>query len=84
LPSLQHQSNAEELLKKSCIWLRSISERRGLEKRLISFLPLQVPFFFGVPDFAKTLNKIIHDRDIIFKPFYESVKIDGKKQEITF
>ncbi len=39
---------------------------------------------FGVPDFAKTLNKIIHDRNIIFKPFYAPVNIDGEKQEITF
>jgi sulfide:quinone oxidoreductase len=39
---------------------------------------------FGVPDFARTLNKIIHDRDIIFKPFYAPVKIDSEKQEITF
>ncbi|MGM0945423.1 MAG: FAD-dependent oxidoreductase [Bacteroidota bacterium] len=39
---------------------------------------------FGVPDFAKTLNKIIHDRDIIFKPFYAPIKIDAEKQEIYF
>ncbi|SDD35970.1 sulfide:quinone oxidoreductase [Algoriphagus faecimaris] len=39
---------------------------------------------FGVPDFAKTLNKIIHDRDIIFKPFYAPIKIDPEKQEIYF
>ena len=39
---------------------------------------------FGVPDFAKTLNKIIHDRDIIFKPFYAPVRIDSDKKEIYF
>lgn len=39
---------------------------------------------FGVPEFAKTLNTIIHDRNIIFKPFMAPVKIDGEKQEITF
>ncbi len=39
---------------------------------------------FGVPDFAKTLKKIIHDRDIIFKPFYAPEKIDSEKREITF
>jgi sulfide:quinone oxidoreductase len=39
---------------------------------------------FGVPDFAKTLNQIIHDRNIIFKPFFAPVNIDGEKQEITF
>ncbi len=39
---------------------------------------------FGVPDFAKTLNKIIIERDIILKTFYAPIKIDGEKQEITF
>jgi len=39
---------------------------------------------FGVEDFAKTLTKIIADRDIILKTFYAPVKIDGAKQEITF
>ncbi len=39
---------------------------------------------FGVPEFAKTLNKIIHDRNIIFKPFYAPVKIDAEKHEIYF
>jgi sulfide:quinone oxidoreductase len=39
---------------------------------------------FGVPDFAKTLNKIIIDRDIILKTFYAPIKIDSEKQEITF
>ena len=39
---------------------------------------------FGVPDFAKTLDKIIHDRDIIFKPFYAPIKIDPVEQLIYF
>lgn len=39
---------------------------------------------FGVPDFAKTLNKIIHDRNILFKPFMAPVKIDAKNQDIYF
>ncbi|WP_439474552.1 FAD-dependent oxidoreductase [Algoriphagus formosus] len=39
---------------------------------------------FGVPDFARTLNKIIHDRDIIFKPFYAPVRIDVENQDIYF
>jgi sulfide:quinone oxidoreductase len=39
---------------------------------------------FGVPAFAKTLNKVIQDREIIFKPFYAPVKIDPEKQEIYF
>lgn len=39
---------------------------------------------FGVPDFARTLNKIINERDIIFKPFYAPVKIDPEEQIIYF
>lgn len=39
---------------------------------------------FGVPAFAKTLNKIIHDRDIIFKPFYAPIRIDAENQDIYF
>ena len=39
---------------------------------------------FGVPDFAKTLNKIIQERDIFFKPFYSPTKIDATKKKIHF
>lgn len=39
---------------------------------------------FGVKDFAKTLNKIILERDIIFKPFYAPQKIDAEKKIIYF
>lgn len=39
---------------------------------------------FGVKEFAKTLNKIIQERDIIFKPYYAPVKIDPVKKEIHF
>jgi sulfide:quinone oxidoreductase len=39
---------------------------------------------FGVPDFAKTLNKIIQERDIFFKPFYTPTKIDPIKKRIHF
>lgn len=39
---------------------------------------------FGVPEFAKTLNKIIIDRNIFLKTFYAPIKIDSEKQEITF
>ena len=58
--------------------------KRGIRNKTNVLYATPGTVIFGVPDFAKTLNKIIHDRDIIFKPFYESVKIDGKKQEITF
>ncbi|UJP64857.1 NAD(P)/FAD-dependent oxidoreductase [Mongoliitalea daihaiensis] len=39
---------------------------------------------FGVKEFAKTLNKIVIERDILFKPHYAPIKIDAEKQEITF
>jgi len=39
---------------------------------------------FGVKEFAGTLNKIIHERDIIFKNFYKPISIDGDKQIIRF
>lgn len=39
---------------------------------------------FGVKDFAKTLNHILVERDIIFKSFYKPIEIDGKNQEIVF
>ena len=39
---------------------------------------------FGVKDFAKTLNKIIIERDILFKAYYLPVRIDAEKQIIYF
>lgn len=39
---------------------------------------------FGVKDFANTLNKILQERDIIFKPFYSPVKIDPIKKLVHF
>jgi sulfide:quinone oxidoreductase len=39
---------------------------------------------FGVKEFAKTLNKILHDRDIIFKTFYKLVEINADTQTATF
>jgi sulfide:quinone oxidoreductase len=39
---------------------------------------------FGVKDFANTLNKIIQERDIIFKPFYSPIKIDPVKKVVHF
>ena len=39
---------------------------------------------FGVKEFAKTLNKIILKRNIIFKTFYAPYKIDSKNKTITF
>ncbi len=39
---------------------------------------------FGVKEFAKTLNKIIIERDIIFKPYYAPTKIDAEKKIVYF
>jgi sulfide:quinone oxidoreductase len=39
---------------------------------------------FGVKEFAKTLNKIIIERDIIFKPYYAPSKIDAEKKIVYF
>ena len=39
---------------------------------------------FGVTEFAETLNKIIQERDIFFKPFYTPIKIDHEKKKVHF
>jgi sulfide:quinone oxidoreductase len=39
---------------------------------------------FGVKEFAKTLNKIILERDILFKAYYLPTRIDPEKQIIYF
>jgi len=39
---------------------------------------------FGVPEIAKTLNKIIAERDIFFKPYYSPINIDSENKIITF
>lgn len=39
---------------------------------------------FGVKPVAKTLMEVIHRYGIHFKTFYAPVKIDGKKNEVTF
>lgn len=39
---------------------------------------------FGVPDFAKTLTKVLQRKNIHFKPFYAISKIDVTKKEVHF
>ncbi|WP_296697806.1 FAD/NAD(P)-binding oxidoreductase [Algoriphagus sp.] len=58
--------------------------RAGVREKTNVIFATPGTVIFGVPDFAKTLNKIIHDRDIIFKPFYAPVRIDPEKKEIFF
>ena len=39
---------------------------------------------FGVPDFAKTLTKVLQRKNIHFKPFYAISKIDVPNKEVHF
>ena len=39
---------------------------------------------FGVPEFAKTLDKVIYRKQIHFKPFYAIKKIDVERKEVYF
>ncbi len=39
---------------------------------------------FGVPDFAKTLTKVLERKNIHFKPFYAISKIDVANKEVHF
>lgn len=39
---------------------------------------------FGVPDFAKTLTKVLQRKSIHFKPFYAISKIDVANKEVHF
>jgi sulfide:quinone oxidoreductase len=39
---------------------------------------------FGVKEIAKTLSKIVIDRDIALKTFYAPIKVDAQRKEITF
>lgn len=39
---------------------------------------------FGVPDFAKTLTKVLERKNVHFKPFYAISKIDVAKKEVHF
>lgn len=58
--------------------------KEGLRDKVNVVFATPGSVIFGVQEFAKTLNKIIHDRDIIFKTFYIPVKIDADKNEIHF
>jgi sulfide:quinone oxidoreductase len=39
---------------------------------------------FGVKEFKETLDKIIEERNIFFKPYHKPVAIDGPNKTITF
>ena len=58
--------------------------KKGLRKDSNVIYATPGSVIFGVPEFAKTLNNIINERDIIFKPFYTPTKIDANKKQIHF
>lgn len=58
--------------------------KRGVRDQTNVVLATPGGVIFGVKEFAKTLNQIIANRNIIFKPFYAPVSIDSAKKTITF
>ncbi|WP_162419083.1 NAD(P)/FAD-dependent oxidoreductase [Cyclobacterium roseum] len=58
--------------------------KQGLRKKSNVIFATPGSVIFGVKDFADTLNKIIQERDIFFKPFYTPVKIDSKNKKVHF
>ena len=58
--------------------------KKGVRKDANVIFATPGTVIFGVKEIAKTLNKIIIDRDIIFKPYYAPIKIDPEQKEITF
>jgi sulfide:quinone oxidoreductase len=47
-------------------------------------LPTPGSVIFGVPEFAKTLTKVLQRKEIHFKPFYAITKIDVANKEVHF
>ncbi|SHN32189.1 sulfide:quinone oxidoreductase [Cyclobacterium lianum] len=58
--------------------------KNGLRSRSNVIFATPGTVIFGVKDFARTLNQIIQDRDIYFKPYYTPIKIDPKNKKIHF
>ncbi len=58
--------------------------KRGIREKSNVVFATPGSVVFGVPEFAKTLNKIIIERDIVFKPYYAPHKIDAEKKIIYF
>lgn len=58
--------------------------KSGVRKKTNVIFATPAPSIFSVPEFAKTLNKILIDRDIIFKAFYSPIRIDAEKRDIYF
>jgi sulfide:quinone oxidoreductase len=58
--------------------------KRGIRDKTNVVFATPGSVIFGVKEFAKTLNKIIIERDIVFKPYYAPHKIDPEKKIIYF
>lgn len=58
--------------------------KKGIREKTNVIFATPGTVIFGVPEFAKTLNKIIQERDIFFKPFYAPTKIDPTTKKIHF
>ncbi len=58
--------------------------KTGVKAKTKVVFPTPGSVIFGVPEFAKTLNQVIHRKGIHFKPFYAITKIDIDKKEVHF
>ncbi len=58
--------------------------KRGIREQSNVIFATPGSVIFGVKEIAKTLSKIVIDRDIVFKTFYAPESVDAEKQEITF
>jgi sulfide:quinone oxidoreductase len=62
----------------------SYFRKQGIRNKTNVLFATPGTVIFGVPEFAKTLTKVIKERDILFQPFFAPIQVDGEKQEITF
>jgi sulfide:quinone oxidoreductase len=62
----------------------SYFRKQGIRNKTNVLFATPGSVIFGVPEFAKTLTKVIKERDILFQPFFAPIQVDGEKQEITF
>jgi sulfide:quinone oxidoreductase len=58
--------------------------KKGIREKTNVVFATPGSVIFGVKEFARTLNKIIIERDIIFKPFYAPTRIDAANKTIYF
>ena len=58
--------------------------KSGVRDKTNVIFATPTPLIFSVPEFAKTLDKILIDRDIIFKGNYAPIRIDAENQDIYF